>query len=207
MPSPCTQVSKKKTLSFAWHELIYCTVVLTLGGSVVILMPTCRMEIGNSGCGLLLSHNLKSGCGSSTCSCSTSLSSWGIQLKDKWQLAKNTQLPWNNRYRDFSLSGNCAFKKRRIHFKALKNEKQTALHERTAPNISVERAATYNVITRKNDRKTLYSKDIWMIKHLGRKWTYVFYSFFDHARGYWGLALTQREGMEPIWHPRVLSKL
>lgn len=42
---------------------------------------------------------------------------------------------------------------------------------------------------------------------LERKWTYVFHSFFDHARGYRGLALTQREGMEPIWHPRVLSKL
>lgn len=69
-------------------------VVPTLGGSVVILMPTCRMEIGNSGCGLLLSQSLKSGWGSSTCSCSTSLSSCGIQLSDKWQLAKNTQLPW-----------------------------------------------------------------------------------------------------------------
>lgn len=69
-------------------------VVPTFGGSVVILMPTCRMEIGNSGCGLLLSHSLKSGWGSSTCSCSTSLSSCGIQLSDKWQLAKNTQLPW-----------------------------------------------------------------------------------------------------------------
>lgn len=59
-------------------------------------MPTCRMEIGNSGWGLLLSHSLKSGCGSSTWSCSTSLSSWGIQLSDKWQLAKNTQLPYRN---------------------------------------------------------------------------------------------------------------
>ena len=39
------------------------------------------------------------------------------------------------------------------------------------------------------------------------KWTYVFHSFFDHARGDRGLALTQREGMEPIWHSRVLSKL
>lgn len=66
---------------------------LTLGGSVVILMPACRMEMGKSGCGELLSHRRKSGCGSSTCSCSTSLSSCGIQLRDKWQLARNTQLP------------------------------------------------------------------------------------------------------------------
>ena len=37
----------------------------TLGGSVVILIPTCRMEIGKCGFGEELSHNLKSGCGSS----------------------------------------------------------------------------------------------------------------------------------------------
>ena len=88
------------------HETSYenCNAVLTLGGSVVILMPTCRMEIGNSGWGLLLSHSLKSGWGSSTCSCSTSLSSCGIQLKDKWQLAKNTQLPCNNTYRYYNFS-------------------------------------------------------------------------------------------------------
>ena len=36
------------------------------------------------------------------------------------------------------------------------------------------------------------------IQMLGWKRTYVFHSFFDHARGYWRLTLTQREGMEPI---------
>lgn len=65
----------------------------TFGGSVVILMPVCKMEMGKSGWGLLLSHRRNSGWGSSTCSCSTSLSSWGIQLRDRWQLARNTQLP------------------------------------------------------------------------------------------------------------------
>lgn len=59
-------------------------------------MPVCRMEMGKSGWGLLLSHRRNSGWGSSTCSCSTNLSSWGIQLSDRWQLARNTQLPWNN---------------------------------------------------------------------------------------------------------------
>ena len=70
-----------RAFSFQGHTKI--ALIPTLGGSVVILMPTCRMEIGNSGCGLLLSHSLKSGWGSSTCSCSTSLSSCGIQLSDK----------------------------------------------------------------------------------------------------------------------------
>lgn len=59
-------------------------------------MPVCRMEMGKSGWGLLLSHRRNSGWGSSTWSCSTNLSSCGIQLSDKWQLARNTQLPWNN---------------------------------------------------------------------------------------------------------------
>jgi len=67
----------------------------TFGGSVVILMPAWRMEMGNSGLGLLLSHSRKSGwgCGSSDWICSTCLSSCGIQLSDRWQLARNTQLP------------------------------------------------------------------------------------------------------------------
>ena len=37
--------------------------------------------------------------------------------------------------------------------------------------------------------------------------TYIFHSFFDHARCYRCLALTQWESMETIGHPRVLSKL
>lgn len=61
---------------------------------MVILIPTWSIEIGNSGCGLLLSHSRNSVWGLSTCNCSTSLSSCGIQLRDKWQFAKNTQLPW-----------------------------------------------------------------------------------------------------------------
>lgn len=68
--------------------------LFTLGGSVVILIPTWSIEIGNSGWGLLLSHSRNSVWGLSTCNCSTSLSSCGIQLRDKWQFAKNTQLPW-----------------------------------------------------------------------------------------------------------------
>ena len=67
--------------------------LLTLGGSVVIFIPACRMEMGNSGCGELLNHSRKSGWGSSIWSCSTNLSSCGIQLSDKWQFARNTQLP------------------------------------------------------------------------------------------------------------------
>ena len=47
---------KKKT-----KNVVRATPVATFGGSVVILMPTCKMEMGNSGCGLLLSHSLKSG--------------------------------------------------------------------------------------------------------------------------------------------------
>ena len=67
--------------------------LLTLGGSVVIFIPACRMEMGNSGCGELLNHSRNSGWGSSIWSCSTNLSSCGIQLSDKWQFARNTQLP------------------------------------------------------------------------------------------------------------------
>ena len=66
---------------------------VTFGGSVVILMPCWRMEMGKSGWGEELSHSLKSGLGLEVCSCSTSLSSCGIQLSDRWQLARNTQFP------------------------------------------------------------------------------------------------------------------
>lgn len=68
---------------------------LTLGGSVVILIPTWRMEMGNCGWGVLLNHSLKSGWASCTWSCSTILSNCGIHVSDKWQLARNTQLPLN----------------------------------------------------------------------------------------------------------------
>ncbi len=84
----------KRTLNFNALDDFYSHLsVLTLGGSVVILIPDWRIEIGKSGCGLLLSHSLKSLCGFSICSCSTSLSNWGIQLNERWQLAKNTQFP------------------------------------------------------------------------------------------------------------------
>ena len=46
---------------------------------MVILMLACKMEMGKSGWGLELSQRRKEGCGSSTCSCSTSLSRFGIQ--------------------------------------------------------------------------------------------------------------------------------
>lgn len=35
------------------------TSLLTFGGSVVILMPACKMVMGNSGCGDELSQSLK----------------------------------------------------------------------------------------------------------------------------------------------------
>jgi len=57
--------------------------IQTLGGSVVILMPACKMEIGKSGCGLELSHNRNCGLTLPVCSISTILSSFGIQLSDK----------------------------------------------------------------------------------------------------------------------------
>ena len=63
------------------------------GGSVVILMLLCKMAIGKSGLGLELSHRRKSLCTWSIWSCSTILSSCGIQLRDKWQLAKKTHCP------------------------------------------------------------------------------------------------------------------
>jgi len=79
----------------AYHQYCYYYWQQTFGGSVVILMPAWRMEIGNCGLGLLLNHSRKSGCGcgSSDWISSTCLSSWGIQLSDKWQFARNTQLP------------------------------------------------------------------------------------------------------------------
>lgn len=60
---------------------------------MVILMLACKIEIGKSGWGLELSQRRKEGCGSSTCSCSTSLSRLGIHDSDRWQLARNTQCP------------------------------------------------------------------------------------------------------------------
>ena len=55
----------------AEHASFYATALIcsyhnstqTLGGSVVILIPLCKIDIGNSGWGLLLSHSLKSSCG------------------------------------------------------------------------------------------------------------------------------------------------
>ncbi len=77
------------------QESIVGLIRLTLGGSVVILMPDCSMEMGNPGCGFELSQSLKSSWGVLfRSSSSTSLSNCGIQLRDKWQLAKNTQWPW-----------------------------------------------------------------------------------------------------------------
>ena len=66
---------------------------LTLGGSVVILIPRCRMAMGNAGLGLLLSQSRKFSCGCLLSNASISLSSVGSQLVMRWQLARNTQLP------------------------------------------------------------------------------------------------------------------
>lgn len=85
------------------------------GGSVVIFIPAWRIDMGNWGVGLELSHNLQSvenpfiidsrgdGDNVSNLNCgwrvllapniSTILSNFGIQLSDKWQLARNTQAP------------------------------------------------------------------------------------------------------------------
>lgn len=82
-----------------------CVQACTFGGSVVILMPACRIVIGNSGCGEELSQSLKFGWGFSTCSCSTSLSSSGIQERERWQLARKTQWP-EERKRELSYKCN-----------------------------------------------------------------------------------------------------
>lgn len=89
------------------------------GGSVVIFIPAWRIDIGNSGVGLELSHNLQLvgpfnyrpgpddiyvfDCTPRHLNCgwtvlldprvSTILSNFGIQLSDKWQLARNTHAP------------------------------------------------------------------------------------------------------------------
>lgn len=78
----------KKVINITKLEYIS---LCTFGGSVVILIPACRIATGNSGCGEELSHSLKFECGLCTCSCSTSLSSSGIQDSERWQLARNTQ--------------------------------------------------------------------------------------------------------------------
>lgn len=51
------------------------------------------MEMGNSGFGLELNHTLKLGWIFPDCIISIILSNFGIQLKDKWQFAKNIQSP------------------------------------------------------------------------------------------------------------------
>ena len=65
----------------------------TLGGSVVILMPRCRMAMGKWGEGLLDSQRRKSGWGFLASKPSTSLSRAGSQVVMRWQLARNTQWP------------------------------------------------------------------------------------------------------------------
>lgn len=60
---------------------------------MVIFMPACKIEIGKSGLGLELSHNLNLLLTFPVCKFSTSLSKRGIQLSDKWQLAKNIHCP------------------------------------------------------------------------------------------------------------------
>lgn len=106
--SVCTRIYKTQyTKAFCVSELRLCapgwqkpTVwkreglsKSTFGGSVVILMAACRTVMGNSGWGEELSQSLKLGWGCRTCSCSTSLSSSGIQERERWQLARKTQWP------------------------------------------------------------------------------------------------------------------
>jgi len=50
--------------NWATEERVGATNPHTLGGSVVILIPACSMEIGKSGFGLLLNQSRKSLCGS-----------------------------------------------------------------------------------------------------------------------------------------------
>lgn len=92
-PIPVWSENQEEILGKSIITTFNMTMKLTLGGSVVIFIPACKMDIGNSGWGLLLSQIRKSGWGFSTCSCSTNLSNWGIQLSDRWQFARNTQFP------------------------------------------------------------------------------------------------------------------
>mmetsp|Transcript_24166 Transcript_24166/g.61160 ORF Transcript_24166/g.61160 Transcript_24166/m.61160 type:complete len:213 (-) Transcript_24166:1062-1700(-) len=63
------------------------------GGSVVILMPFCRIPIGNLGCGAELSQRRNCGRGLRPGSCSIIFSSSFSQLIIRWQLASSTQCP------------------------------------------------------------------------------------------------------------------
>mmetsp|Transcript_29052 Transcript_29052/g.63633 ORF Transcript_29052/g.63633 Transcript_29052/m.63633 type:complete len:267 (+) Transcript_29052:1953-2753(+) len=63
------------------------------GGSVVILMPRCKMPIGNLGWGEDESQSLKDGWGERVCSVSMSLSSSPSHDIIRWQLARRTQCP------------------------------------------------------------------------------------------------------------------
>lgn len=51
------------------------------------------MAMGKSGCGSELNHSLKSGCELPLCILSIILSNCGIHDRERWQLARYTQLP------------------------------------------------------------------------------------------------------------------
>ena len=63
------------------------------GGSTVILEPFCRIDTGNLGLGMLVSHRRKSRDTLLGSMFSTRRSSVGIQLGAKWQFWKNTHVP------------------------------------------------------------------------------------------------------------------
>ena len=60
---------------------------------MVILMPRCRMAMGNCSLGLLLSQRRKFVCGFWTSKPSMIFCSAGSQLVIRWQFARKTQLP------------------------------------------------------------------------------------------------------------------
>ena len=65
----------------------------TLGGSLVILTPFCRMSTGKAGEGYEVSHSRKFLCTTFGSISSTSFSSVIIHETNRWQFCRQTQLP------------------------------------------------------------------------------------------------------------------
>lgn len=188
-------------------------------------MPAWRMEIGNSGCGLLLSHRRKSGCGwgSSDWICSTSLSSCGIQLSDRWQLAKNTQLPWSHRLK----IGYLRIFPRKKHSAANSHTtlSKTAnyytdstnwlkLVKKTFQLRSGNTSNSHRLFLNKNSqsvrciagcyKSSKLDRRIWNVKSS----SHLTNAFSEHSRCKWSLTLTQWQGVETrLEHTTWISDL
>ena len=63
------------------------------GGSLVILIPFCRMVTGNAGEGMEVSHRRKFSSAESSVMPSQIFSRLGIQLGARWQFCRSTHLP------------------------------------------------------------------------------------------------------------------